>query len=251
MDKKLKLLADLKAKKCLKVIAGINNFNFNQVAKIVKASDILGVSCVDISADVDIIKHAVQTCTQTAVMVSSLLPEELATAQELGADLIELGNFEALYDKGIYYSAKHVYELAHEIIGFRKNSLVSVTIPGYLSVGEQIELALNLEDLGVDILQTEGAALVEASSAMALGQIEKTRLTLANTMELAKTVETAFIITASAITPDTAKLAIAAGASGVGVGKYINKLETEIELLAAIKSLQEALEPAATYAISR
>ncbi len=204
MDKKSIVIRALQSKNCLKVIAGINNFNKEQVLQIVRAADQMQATCVDISAREDIVTEAVAIAQNTAIVVSSIHVAELIRAEELGADMLELGNFEALHDEGIFPSAK-------------------------------------LEELGVDMLQTEGASLVEASSPAALGQIEKVRLTLANTIEISKAVSQTFILTASGISPDTAKLAIAAGAHGVGVGKYVNKLESSLEMMAAIKALQEVL----------
>ncbi len=242
MDKKSIVIRDLQAKNCLKVIAGINNFNKDRVLQIVRAADQMQASCVDISAREDIVTEAVAIAENTAIVVSSINIAELIRAEELGADVLELGNFEALHDEGIFPSTDQVYNWASEIMSARKQALVSITIPGHLSVSEQVTLATKLEELGIDILQTEGASLVEASSPAALGQIEKVRLTLANTIEISKAVSSTFILTASGISPDTAKLAIAAGAHGVGIGKYVNKLESSLEMMAAIKALQESLD---------
>lgn len=242
MDKKYNVIRDLKNKKCLKVIAGINNFNKENVLQIVQSADAMQATCVDISAREDIVTEAVRIATNTAVVVSSVNVAELLKAEELGADVLELGNFEALHDEGIFPSAEQVYDWASEIMSAREHALVSITIPGHLSIEEQVALATKLEVLGVDILQTEGAALVEATGAGALGQIEKARLTLANTIEISKAISHTFVLTASGITPDTTKLAIAAGAHGVGVGKYVNKLESSLEMMAAIQALNLALD---------
>lgn len=241
-NRKTRVLADLQAKKLLKVIAGINNFDKDRVLKIVKAAELMKASCVDISAREDIVVAARDLAKDTALMVSSVKTEELKRAIELGVDMVELGNFEALHDEGVFYTATEVLEMAREIMSFKADALVSITVPGHLTVADQVKLAEELEELGVDMLQTEGASLVSTNQAAALGQIEKARLTLANTIEISKAVSETFIITASGITPDTAKLAIAAGAQGVGVGKYVNKLESEIEMMAAITALKESLE---------
>jgi len=163
---------------------------------------------------------------------------------ELGADVLELGNFEVLHEAGIFPSAVEIIAWAEEIMSFTQGSvrpLVSITVPGHLSIKEQVELAVKLEELGVDIIQTEGASLVDAEGSGALGHVQKVSLTLANTMELAKVLETTYILTASGISPQTAPLAIASGAHGVGVGRYVNKLETELEMAAASLSLLESL----------
>ncbi len=241
MDKKQRLLLDLKNKTALKVIAGIRNFNFDNVMKIVACAEHMGATCVDISANEAIVEAAVKKVNRTAICVSAVDVDELIAAENLGADMLELGNYEAFYEDGIYFSAQQVLMLATELMARKKSALVSVTIPGHLDVAAQVDLAVKLEELGVDLIQTEGATLVEAKSPSALGQIEKARLTLANTIELAKSLEKTFIVTASAMTPDTVKLAIAAGAHGVGVGKYVNRLESEIEICAAIRQLQESL----------
>ena len=46
---------------------------------------------------------------------------------------------------------------------------------------------------------------------------------------------------ASGISNVTAPLAIAAGAAGVGVGSAINRLNNEVAMIAAVRSLVEAL----------
>ena len=57
-------------------------------------------------------------------------------------------------------------------------------------------------------------------------------------------------MTASGITPDTAKLAIACGANGIGVGQYINKLNSEIEMIAATRAIIEAIDEKAPVTIN-
>lgn len=242
MNKQQKLLEDFRNKKVLKVISGIRNFDFEKVMKLVNCSEYMGATVIDICAKPFIVEEARKRLAKTMLCVSSIDVAELIEAERLGADMLELGNYEAFYEEGIYFTAEQVFDLAAELVNAAETALISVTIPGYLDVASQVALAVKLESIGVDIVQTEGAVLVEAKSPSALGQIEKARLTLANTIELAKTLEHTAIITASAMTPDTVKLAMAAGASGVGVGKYLNRLDTEIEICAAIGQLQESIK---------
>ena len=49
MNRKEFLLDALKQRKCLKVIAGINNFDLNKVTKIASVAEKAGATCVDIS----------------------------------------------------------------------------------------------------------------------------------------------------------------------------------------------------------
>jgi hypothetical protein len=225
-----KLINDLRSKQALKIIAGIDNFDKNKVLQLVKIANHLAVTAVDICSQEEIVREALALATDTTIVVSSVVVEELLRAEELGVTVLELGNFEALHKEGIFYGAAEVYALAEELMAKKKSALLSITVPGHLPIAEQIELAVKLEELGVDILQTEGASLVTSKQSSALGQIEKASLTLANTMEIVRATDKAFVLSASGLNPDTVKFAIASGAHGVGVGSYVNKLASEIEI---------------------
>ncbi len=238
-----KLIRDsLETRSFLKIIAGINNFDKEKVLKIANAVRASKATAVDISAREDIVLAVRELLPETALVVSSVKIEELKRAMELGADILELGNYEALYEEGIYLSAEDVLNLAKDLVSIKdKSVMLSVTVPGHLNVAEQVRLARSLESLGVEIVQTEGSLPADANASASLGVLQKVMLTLANTIELSKNLTKTFIMTASGISPDTAALAITAGAHGVGVGKYINRLDSELEMLASIKRLQESL----------
>jgi thiamine monophosphate synthase len=76
-----------------------------------------------------------------------------------------------------------------------------------------------------------------------LGLIEKASPTLAAAFEIARVVDVP-VLCASGLSSVTAPMAIAAGASGIGVGSAINKLSSEIEMIAVVRSLVEALSVA-------
>lgn len=246
MNKIIKLLDE---NRLLKVISGITNYDLNKVRKIVHSAQIAGAVLVDICDDENIIKE-MQNCFDINLCVSSIDVNKLKNADLLGVAMIELGNYEALHEQGIFYTAQEVLQMAKEIMAFNPKALVSITIPGHLEVKDQVELAEKLELLGVDLIQTEGASLVDTKAAAALGQIEKVKLTLANTIEISKVLNNTFLMTASGITPDTAKLAIACGANGIGVGQYVNKLNSEIEMIAATRALIEAIDVKAPVTIN-
>jgi len=232
----------LETKSFLKIISGIDNFDKEKVLKIANAVRASKATAIDICADENIIGEVRALLPETALVVSSVKVNELKMAQELGADVLELGNYEALYEKGIYLSAAEVLELARGLVAIKAEGvMLSVTVPGHINISEQIKLAKELEILGVEIIQTEGSLPAESNSSSTLGILQKVMLTLSNTIDLSKNLEKAFVMTASGISPDTAALAIAAGAHGIGVGKYVNKLETELEMLVSIKRLQQAL----------
>ena len=114
----------------------------------------------------------------------------------------------------------------------------SVTIPGELAIAEQIELARKLETMGIDLIQTEGHFSSSNISEGARGLMERAELTLSNTIELSRNVDMP-IMTATAINPTTAPFAFAAGASAIGCGSCINKMDSTLSMMATTRSLVE------------
>ena len=228
----------LEEKRAVKIIAGIDNFDMESVKKVVKSAEVAGASAVDICANPEIISM-VREMTSMPIFVSSIVPEELAKAVELGADAIELGNFDALYKKGMSFSASQVLNLAKRTMDLVSGSDIffCVTIPGELEISEQISLARELESMGIDLIQTEGQFSAEPSNG-AKGLLERAELTLSNTIELSRNIELP-IMTATGINPTTASMAFAAGASAIGCGSCVNKLDSEISMIAVSKSLVE------------
>ena len=236
----------LSEKRAVKIIAGIDNFDVENVKKVVMAASNSGASAIDICADTDIIAM-VRQMTDLPLFVSSVVPQELAVI--LGADAVELGNFDALYKKGQTFTASQVLELAKETKELIGNDVFfCVTIPGELEIAEQIELARELEALNIDLIQTEGHFSNETPSNGVRGLIERAELTISNTIELSRNIELP-IMTATGINPTTASLAFAAGASAIGCGSCVNKLDSEISMLAVSRSLVEIAERNAQYTV--
>ena len=229
----------LEEKRAVKVIAGIDNFDVENVKKVVMAANQAEASAVDICANEEIFVEA-RKLTDLPLFVSSIKPEELVFALKLGADAIELGNFDALYKKGMRMSADEVLELAQKTLSLinKEKTFFCVTVPGHISVNEQINLARKLEEIGVDMIQTEGAAVSEVKSQGARGFMEIAQVSIANTIEISRNVDIP-VMTASGITTTTAALAFAAGASAIGVGSCINKLDSSLAMAAVAKSLVE------------
>lgn len=233
---------DLKAKRAVKIIAGIDNFDTDRVKNVVIAADRAGASAVDVCANEEIIKMAKETTT-LPVFVSSIVPEDLAMAVKAGADAIEIGNFDALYKKGMRMSAMEILDIVKETLTLIKGSkvFVCVTVPGHIAIADQICLAKELEALNIDLIQTEGAATVEAQSAGARGLLETAQVSIANTIELSRNTEIP-VMTASGLTTTTVGMALTAGASAVGVGSCVNKLNSQIEMIAAATAIVESVE---------
>lgn len=232
---------DLKAKRAVKIIAGISNFDMENIKKVIMAATEAKASAVDISASREVIEYA-RSLTDLPIFVSSVVPEELAEAVRMGADAIELGNFDIMYRSGSRISASEVLELTKKTLSLidKDSTFMSVTIPGHISVSEQIDLARELEALNIDLIQTEGSAMVADSEKHegARGLLETAQISIANTIEIARNT-TIPVMTASGITPTTASLAFASGASAIGVGSCINKLDSTLAMVAVARSLVE------------
>ncbi|HNW25288.1 MAG TPA: DUF561 domain-containing protein [Candidatus Gastranaerophilaceae bacterium] len=231
----------LKEKRAVKIIAGIDNFDIESIKKVVTAANQAGVSAIDICADTKIISQ-VKEMTKLPVFVSSIIPKELAQAIESGADAIELGNFDALYKNGTRMGVNEVLDLVRETLSLidKTQTFFCVTIPGHVSVSEQVALAVKLESLGIDLIQTEGAVIAQAKSEGARGLLEVASVSIANTIEITRNVDIP-VMTASGITSTTAPMALAAGASAIGVGSCINKLNSQIAMIAQAKNLVESV----------
>ena len=227
----------LREKRAIKIIAGINNRNLENVAKVCRAAQMGHASAVDIACDVNVYKTARKN-TKLPVFVSSVHPFELLEAVKWGADAIEIGNFDALYKEGKTFSAEEVYEITLETLSLINNYDVftCVTIPGNIEISEQIELAKKLEILGVDLIQTEGLKKDITSSNPSAHLVSFASASISNTLELFKHTSLP-IMSASGITAQTAPLAFASGASAVGVGSAVNKLSTEVEMAATVMAL--------------
>ncbi len=234
-------------KTVVKMIAGIANTNQAHVLALVEAanrafSTTSFSTAIDIAAEPSLVS-AVREATELPVFVSCIQPARLARAAELGADVVELGNYDALYAEGLFLSHDEVLALSKETIALiQGRALVCVTIPGHLSVDTQRRLAVELEALGVDFIQTEGAARTVAAQPQIqeLSGDEKVQITLSNTEKLVKATRLP-VMTASGITPETISLAFAAGASAVGVGHFVNQHQSVDAMTGAMMQVLQAV----------
>ena len=227
------------SKNALKVISGLNNFNCDRVAQVVKAAEAGGATFVDIAAEPELVQH-IRSITNLPICVSAVEPQLFVHALKAGADLIEIGNFDSFYAQGRKFEAPEVLSLTRQTRALLPDVTLSVTVPHILSLDEQVELALRLVDAGANIIQTEGGASIHPVHPGVLGLIEKAAPTLAAAHSIAQEVEVP-VLCASGLSNVTAPMAIAAGASGVGVGSAINQLDNEVAMVAQVRSLVEAL----------
>ena len=229
----------LNQRNALKVISGLNNFDYERVAAVVKAADAGGATFVDIAAEPSLVE-AIRSLTDLPICVSAVEPELFVSAVNAGADLIEIGNFDSFYSQGRTFDAPEVIELTQKTRSLLPEIVLSVTVPHILALDEQVLLAEQLVDAGADIIQTEGGTSIQPLNPGVRGLIEKAAPTLAAAHSISHAVNVP-VLCASGLSSVTAPMAIASGAAGVGVGSAINQLDSEVAMVAAVRSLVDAL----------
>lgn len=226
----------------LKIISGLTNFNAAHVVDIVKAADQGGATFVDIAADAELVRLA-KAATNLPICVSAVEPDAFLAPVAAGADLIEIGNFDAFYAQGRRFEAPEVLDLTRRTRALLPEITLSVTVPHILALDEQVALAEALVAAGADIIQTEGGTSSQPTHPGSLGLIEKAAPTLAAAYEISRAVSVP-VLCASGLSDVTAPMAIAAGAAGVGVGSAVNKLDNSLAMIAVVRKLAESLQTA-------
>ncbi len=227
-------------RQALKVISGLTNFDITKVSAIVKAAQAGGATFVDIAASPSLVRH-VRSLIDLPICVSAVDAELLADAVDAGADLVEIGNFDAFYAQGRRFEAPEVLELTQKTRTLLPDTTLCVTVPHILPLDEQVELAEELVKVGANLIQTEGGTSTHPTHPGTLGLIEKAAPTLAAAYSISRAVSVP-VLCASGLSTVTVPMAIAAGASGVGVGSAINQLNDPIAMVAVVRSLVEALQ---------
>ncbi|MEO0408608.1 MAG: DUF561 domain-containing protein [Cyanobacteria bacterium P01_A01_bin.135] len=234
------LASSLRSRRALKVISGLANRNLEHVCAVVAAAEQGGATFVDIAVDADIVAQVRRT-TRLPICVSAVEAEAFVAAVQAGADLIEIGNFDSFYAQGRQFGADEVLAITRQTRDRLPEVTLSVTVPHILPLDQQCALAEQLVAAGADIIQTEGGTSSRPHSAGTLGLIEKAAPTLAAAHAISRAVDVP-VLCASGLSSVTVPMAIAAGASGVGVGSAISQLNSPLAMVAAVRSLTEALE---------
>ena len=240
-----KVQKELHNKSLLKIISGLNNFDIESVQMIAQAASLGGADVIDVACEPLLVEKVVHM-TSLPICVSAIEPTLFIDAVKAGATLIEIGNFDSFYEKGINFSASQVLSLTKKTKELLPNIPLSVTVPHTLSLDKQVDLALQLIKEGADIIQTEGGKSSNPYSSGIQGLFEKSVPTLAATFaikqEFMKNAIDIPIMSASGLSQITCPLAICAGASAVGVGSVINKLDSIVGMIAGIRGLKESID---------
>ena len=234
------LQAPLASRRCLKIIAGLTTVDAEQVRRVCTAAVAGGAEMVDIAAVPDLVRLA-RTCGVGTVCVSAVEPERFPAAVAAGADLVEIGNFDAFYAQGLDFTAAQVLALTRRTRRLLPQTPLSVTVPHRLLLAEQQELAEQLVVAGADLIQTEGGTSAHPHSPGVQGLVEKAAPTLAAAHAVSRAVSVP-VMCASGLSAVTVPMALAAGAAAVGVGSVVNRLNDQVAMVAMVRSLHRAME---------
>ncbi len=227
-------------RRLLKVIAGLTNFDVASVERIARAAAAGGADLIDIACDPQLVARVAAIAPALPICVSAVDPELFPAAVAAGAQLVEIGNFDAFYPLGRVFGAEDVLDLTRRTRHLLPEVVLSVTVPHTLPLDAQELLAADLQLAGADLIQTEGACAARPLAAGTLGLIEKAAPTLAAAHAISHAVALP-VLCASGLSAVTVPMAIAAGASGVGVGSAVNRLDDELAMVAVVRGLREAL----------
>ncbi len=238
------LLARFSQATVLKIISGISNFDPQLTAKVVRSAALGGADYVDIAADASLVAMAKQL-TQLPICVSAISAEAFSEPVKAGADLLEIGNYDSFYAQGMRFSPEAILQITVTTKQMFPDLPLTVTVPHYLPLDQQVALAEQLEQVGADLIQTEGGTSSQPQHSGTMGLMEKAVPTLSACYEISRAVKIP-VICASGLSSVTIPLAIACGAKGVGVGSAVNQLEDEVAMIATVRGLREALNSAVT-----
>jgi hypothetical protein len=231
--------------RALKVIAGLSNFDTASVQRIARAAVAGGADLLDLACDPELVRAVRATAPELPLCVSAVEPQLFPAAIEAGAVMAEIGNFDSFYAQGRVFSAAEVLELTRRSRGLLPSVVLSVTVPHVLALDEQEQLAVELAEAGADLIQTEGGTSARPFSPGVLGLIEKAAPTLAAAHAISRALQAAGhqlpVLCASGLSSATVPLALAAGATGVGVGSAVNRLDDELAMVAVVRGLREAI----------
>ena len=116
-------------------------------------------------------------------------PKSFINSVKAGESLIEIGNYDSFYEKGITFSEEKVLNLTKETKDMLPDVPLSVTVPHTIPIDKQVELAIKLVFEGADVIQTEGGKSSNPYNSGIQGLLEKSVPTLAATLAIHKEFE--------------------------------------------------------------
>nr|YP_010951485.1 Ycf23 [Laurencia catarinensis]WMP12424.1 Ycf23 [Laurencia catarinensis] len=241
----VKLYSAFKSKEVIKIITGIDNVNISQIVSMAKAAELSGATYLDVAANPKIVK-LLKSFSSLPVCVSSISPIDLYNCVVAGADVIEIGNFDVFYSRGVYINCNQVLQLVKEVKRLLGNTTLCVTIPYHISIKNQIHLAQALEFLGVNIIQTESTVIKNKLHILDLHDNNITNSFLPSHSSLLSTyfISTNVqipVITSSSINALSSSISLLFGASGIGVGSVIRNQSDLSQMSNYVKLLRKSM----------
>lgn len=206
--------------------------------KLVESAKIADATYVDICADQNIIKY-IKNVSDRIICVSITDFKNIDNIIAAGADFLEIGNFDHLYKQDFYIADNEILDITKEIRSRYPEIPLCVTIPHTLTIEKQILLAKQLQELNIDLIQTEGRSAPEYSKNLVLN-VSRAFASLTSTYVLSQVVSVP-IIAASNLSELTSSMSIYYGASGVGIGKSIMKHSQVEKMVEKINLLKQGL----------
>nr|YP_009391599.1 hypothetical protein [Laurenciella marilzae]ARW59743.1 hypothetical protein [Laurenciella marilzae] len=240
-----KLHDSFQSREVIKVITGIDNVDISQIVTIAKSAELSGATYLDVVANPKVVK-LLKSTSALPVCVSSVSTLDLYNCFVAGADLIEIGNFDACYTRGIYFSPDQILSLVKEVKSLVDTIDLCVTIPYHLSLNDQIRLAQSLEFIGVNIIQTEAIFIKNKPfNSQVLGSnifnlVYPSYSSLLSTYFISTSVQIP-VITSSRINTFSGTVALLLGASGIGVGSTIKNQDDLSQMSDYIKLLRDSI----------
>nr|QCI05148.1 hypothetical protein [Centroceras clavulatum] len=241
-------------KQVIKIISGINNFNTSNIVKYVKTCEISNATYVDIAADPTIVSF-VKKISNLPICVSSINIKSLYNSVLAGADIIEIGNFDIFYSKGFIISPQQIKNMSYQLRIMFPTIDICVTLPYWLSLDQQIKLAIYLESIGINIIQTEGHLSKDINSQLFKKYIKNYNLyncvfkassSLASVYGLSKNINLP-IIASSRMNVLNSSIALSYGASGIGIKSSISNFSNITQMSSYINEIKYSLNISKTY----
>ena len=219
---------------------GLNNLNMNSAVNFANTADIADASYIDIPANSVLLKE-VKKHINIPIAVSSISLAELYNCAVEGVDIIEIGNYNYLYKYNIRLLPQHIVNIAKEAKSIFQNLDVCVTIPYYLSLEQQVNLSIQLESEGIQLIQLESKQNMKVARDVTT-IIDDILPFLSSTYIVSRAISRPVMVSL-AVDSFMASLVLMQGASGVGIDvsakRHKNSLMRSINIKEIITSVQK------------
>lgn len=203
----------------IKLITGLNNLNCLNVTQKVQAGAISEVGYMDVAANLDIL-YEIWNLVDVSICVSSINIYNLIQCIKSNVDYVEIGNYDIFYHKGIFLTSSEILDMTKQLLDYKSQTKVCVTVPHYLSFLEQKQLILDLSILGADLIQTEGLSTKLYSSISLIDMLCQASASLSATYIFQNNCNVP-VVSSSGFNALSSAVAMIYGAEYVGLGSYL------------------------------